>query len=432
MLVHEQGDTEVTVISRCRTPASGPSCVMWFCAGALVVTSACGKPSPVDPATDADLDADVDVDSDADGDDVRDADMVEEDGDTIVDGDPDEIGDGDVDLDVPEPDCSCPAPFADCALIPEVAFSYWDDSMATQLLQAIACAETSLKIAVYDINSPCIVDALLAATTANPDLEVQVVTEFENCGRVDDELVCELSRLEEAGVGEIILDSRASYLMHTKFMVIDGTQAVVSTANWTDNGLCDEFNGSMLIEEQALVDALDDEFDRFFLDGLFGAPPWSEPISESGIDLYFSPSGEDWQDELIRRLGEAEGAIRFMVFAFTREDIAQAMIDAANRGVDVRGVIANRFFTSRYSAVTLMVDAGLDVRVAEVHHKTTLIDSGDGQVTLVTGSGNLSTAARDHNNEVVMFIDDRDAVFDAFSIEFERVWSLSEVRTLEE
>jgi phosphatidylserine/phosphatidylglycerophosphate/cardiolipin synthase-like enzyme len=306
----------------------------------------------------------------------------------------------------------------------------WDDALTLQLLNAIACATTSLDIAVYDVTSPCLVDALLAARAANPDLLIRVVTEFDTCGRVEGTLVCELARLEEAGAAEVVVDNRPSYLMHDKFVIVDGARAVVTTANWTNEGLCGEYNAGLLLEDAPLVAALAAEFERFFVAQSFGPPDVVEPISSGGVDLYFSPSGADWQDELLRRVNNADVEIRFLVFAFTREDLAQAMVDAVARGVRVRGVIAHRFFTRTYDAVPLLVDGGVEVRVADVHHKTTLIEDSGGS-TIVTGSGNLSAAARDNNNEVVVFIGGDDMWGD-FDAEFDRIWAVAEVETLEE
>lgn len=379
------------------------------------------------------VDGDGDVDGDVDSDGDLDAD-VDADGDGDVDADGDADGDGDVDGDVeqdadtPVVDCECPPPLTSCQTIPQVAFSYWDESLAVQLLQGIACATTTLDIVVYDINAPCLVDAILEAVEANPELVVRVVTEFETCGRVGGVLACELSRLEEAGAAEVVLDNRASYLMHDKIMIIDGVEAVISTANWTDNGLCEEHNGSVFTDDPVIVSALSAEFDRFFVDESFGAPEWAEPVDGVTMDLFFSPSGADWQDEMLRQIEEADGTIRFMIFAFTREDLAAAMIAAADRGVVVQGVISHRFYTATYPAIVAMDEADLDIRVANVHHKSTLIESSSGDV-LVTGSGNLSTAAREHNNEVVLFVDDP-TMYDAFSDEFERVWALGEDATL--
>jgi phosphatidylserine/phosphatidylglycerophosphate/cardiolipin synthase-like enzyme len=155
-------------------------------------------------------------------------------------------------------------------------------------------------------------------------------------------------------------------------------------------------------------------------------------VSAEGVDLYFSPRGDDWQNEIIRLLGEADGSIDFMVFAFTREDIAEAVIAAAARGVTVRGIIDDEFFTSRYDAVTNMVAAGIAIRVAPVHHKGMLIEDADGSTVLVYGSGNFSTAARDDNNEIVLFVHDDADTFSAFSGELDRIWDTAVQRPLEE
>ena len=399
----------------------------------LCLIMACGPSETVDGDADVDGDGDADMDADSDADSDADADS---DSDSDADADSDSDGDGDADADsdadADADDCPCPEPLAECGLLPHTTFSYWDDSMSEQIVSAISCAEASLDICVYDIQWSCFVDAILSAWRSNPRLQIRVVTEFDNCGRVGGVLSCDLARLEEEGAAVVVLDDRPSYLMHDKFMVIDGERVLVSSANWTAGGMCDTFNSSVLLDTPALVSGLEAEFERFYDQGNFGVTPWSEPITGDGIDLYFSPRGEDWQEEILRLIGEADGSLELMIFAFTREDIATAIIDAAGRGVDVRMVIDHAFFTRRYPAIPALVDAGIDIRVAPVHHKSMLLENADSSTVVVFGSGNFSTAARDNNNEIVLFARDDSDIYDAFADEFDRIWDVAVIETLED
>jgi len=378
--------------------------------------------TPWDFSEDRTGDPDVFPDSDPDG--IPD---IPPDGDTDVQ--PDLVPDGDV---VTDPDadvweCGCPeTPVQTCGTVDDVAFSTWDPSLLDQLFGAFACARYSLDISIYDVQWACIVDALMAAKEARPALHIRVVTDNYNCGDTA-ALTCDLRRLVDAGAAEVVSDNR-SYLMHHKLVIVDAGQvdqwAIVGSANWTFQSFCEDYNGGVVVNDSVIVDGLLAEFERM-IGGDFGDTPWTEPISSSGADLYFSPPGVDWQEAIIAQLGglSSGATVRFMNYSFTRLDIADALVQAHVRGVDVRG-LTSRMFASE-TAVSNMLDAGVPVRKAYVHHKAMIIDNGT-QKTVITGSGNYSTNARDDNNEIVIFFLNDPDYYDAYMEEFNRIQAIAE------
>lgn len=369
---------------------------------------------------DADLHVDDDVATDVDGetDSVTDPDAVD------VDVEGDGIGDPDVDL----WECGCPdPPLPECQAVERVAFSRWDESLIEQLTGAFACATQSLDIALYDVQWPCLVDAILMAADRNPGLQIRVITDNDNCGDPG-ELSCDLVRLESEGVAQVIPDNR-SYLMHHKVVIVDAglpdRWALVGSANWTFEGFCEDFNGNVVIDDGAIVDGLSAEFDRMFIDGDFGGTPWEEPITSGGMALYFSPPGDDWQDEIIAEINglSSGGTFHFMIFAFTRLDMGEAMIAAHERGVAVSGLVSRMF--SSEEVVDNMLAAGIDVRKDFVHHKALILDDGS-QKTVIMGSGNYSTNARVSNNETVIIFWDDPELYGAYLDEFNSIWAIAE------
>jgi phosphatidylserine/phosphatidylglycerophosphate/cardiolipin synthase-like enzyme len=342
---------------------------------------------------------------------------------------PDLVPDGDV---VTEPDaevweCGCPeTPIQTCGTVESVAFSTWDSSLMDQLFGAFACARYSLDISIYDAEWSCLIDALLDAKEARPALRIRVVTDNYTCGDAG-ALTCDLRRLVDAGAAEVVPDNR-SYLMHHKLVIVDAGQtdqwALVGSTNWTFQSFCEDYNGGVVVDDQAIVDGLYAEFERMF-GGDFGDTPWTEPISSSDAALYFSPPGVDWQEAIISELGAlSSGAtVRFMNYSFTRLDMAEALVQAHGRGVDVRG-LTSRMFASE-TAVANMLDAGIPVRKAFVHHKVLIFDTGS-QQTVVTGSGNYSTNARDNNNEIVVFFWNDPEMYSAYFEEFNRIQAIAE------
>jgi len=366
----------------------------------------------VDPAGDGTLDTRADPDAPPDG---------------TGDAPADARTDRDASSDAPAEEartCRCLAPPTTCTTPERIAFSRWDDDMQTQVLQAIACATTTLDIAMYDVQWSCLIDAILAAKAAHPSLEVKVIVENENCGPTA-ALTCDAKRIVTAGAGEVHADTRLSYLMHHKTILVDagltGAMAVIGSANWTYKSFCEDYNDSLLVTDDTIVGALLAEFDRMW-GGAFGDTPWTEPVSGGGADLFFSPPGNDWQGAIVARLGllGSGATVRFLVSAFTLQEMADALKAAKARGADVKGVVGRRF--AGEAAVASMLTAGIEVKKAEVHHKALFLDDGTSKAVFM-GSGNWSAAARDNNNETVLYFADDAALHDAFAAEFTGVFS---------
>jgi phosphatidylserine/phosphatidylglycerophosphate/cardiolipin synthase-like enzyme len=100
------------------------------------------------------------------------------------------------------------------------------------------------------------------------------------------------------------------------------------------------------------------------------------------------------------------------------------LIDAKNRGVEVKVVIEEENAYGQGSDYQMLKDAGVDVRLdgnpALMHHKFMIVD---GEL-MVTGSYNWSTAAEDRNDENFVVIRDK-AVVDRFAQEFNRLLSVA-------
>ena len=133
---------------------------------------------------------------------------------------------------------------------------------------------------------------------------------------------------------------------------------------------------------------------------------------------------ERCDDLLISLMGGARERIYVAVYSFTSDRLAEALIGARNRGVDVRVVMERERSNEQGSEYPRLLGAGVEVRLDAspglMHHKFMVID---GEI-VVTGSYNWSAAAEERNDENLVVIRDRD-VAGAFEREFERLWSQS-------
>lgn len=126
------------------------------------------------------------------------------------------------------------------------------------------------------------------------------------------------------------------------------------------------------------------------------------------IQVAFTP-GDDAGKLIADAISGARRQVLVQAFSFTHHRIAEALIAAKRRGVDVR-VIADKEQTEKIpTSVIARIAAGgvpvfLDSDHTSAHSKVMVIDAGSQEATLVTGSFNFTQAAQYKNAENVLVI----------------------------
>ncbi|KAI7872850.1 hypothetical protein BDF14DRAFT_1889253 [Spinellus fusiger] len=143
--------------------------------------------------------------------------------------------------------------------------------------------------------------------------------------------------------------------------------------------------------------------------------------SEAYCIPVFFPSENSYQ-AFISALGSAKSSLLVCVFSLTDDNTADILIDAKQRGVDVRIITDNDQLTGKGADVLrLQRDYGIPYKTDDseqfMHNKFAVID---GRI-VITGSFNWSIGARFKNRENVV-ITNIPSVVEPFSIEFERLW----------
>jgi len=119
----------------------------------------------------------------------------------------------------------------------------------------------------------------------------------------------------------------------------------------------------------------------------------------------FSPEGH-CSTYILDEIAAAHHTIRVQAYSFTSHDIADALIEASRRGVDVAVIVDKSQTSERYSVLNDLSNAHLQVYVdyccAIAHNKVIIID----QHRLLTGSYNFTKAAESKNAENLLILDD--------------------------
>ncbi|MFT6817684.1 MAG: phosphatidylserine/phosphatidylglycerophosphate/cardiolipin synthase-like enzyme [Myxococcota bacterium] len=246
--------------------------------------------------------------------------------------------------------------------------------------------------------------------------------------------------LVEVGV---VLSVRApnDRIMHNKFVLIDDTTLFTGSTNFSRNGVMLNNNGSLIVSDPIMAAAYAAEFEQMYSQGLFGRrkesvnPPTRSPIGDHIVTPRFSPA-DPANLALLDTLAEADIAVLFMVFSFTREDIIRELIDLHNSGIQVVGVFDESQARSRYSADDILAEAGVPVFIdgnhnaigfagGKLHHKAMIVDPlSESEPTTIVGSYNWSASANEYNDENLLVIEGAE-VASAYMDEFCRVLAVA-------
>ncbi|HTO48584.1 MAG TPA: phospholipase D family protein [Burkholderiales bacterium] len=126
------------------------------------------------------------------------------------------------------------------------------------------------------------------------------------------------------------------------------------------------------------------------------APP-ALPFSACGtVQVAFAP-WEDAEGLVVRPIGEAQRQILVQAFSFTRQRIAQALIGARRRGVEV-------LVTADREQAVPGIPVWRETRHAAAHSKVMIIDAGTRDSAVITGSFNWTAGAQRRNAQNVLVL----------------------------
>jgi phosphatidylserine/phosphatidylglycerophosphate/cardiolipin synthase-like enzyme len=119
--------------------------------------------------------------------------------------------------------------------------------------------------------------------------------------------------------------------------------------------------------------------------------------------VYFSPQG-GCEQAIIQQIEQAKTEIKIQAYSFTSEPIAESLLAAHKRGVDVQVILDKSQKTQSYSSYTFFKNQGIPVFIdsahAIAHNKIIIID----KQIVITGSFNFTKAAEEKNAENLLIL----------------------------
>lgn len=120
----------------------------------------------------------------------------------------------------------------------------------------------------------------------------------------------------------------------------------------------------------------------------------------------FTPGG-NCTDLIVREIGRAQKQVLVQAYSFTSPPIAQALVQAKRRGIDVRVILDKSQLSERYGSGDFLSHAGIPVLVDDppgiAHSKVMVIDGEE----VITGSFNFTRSAQERNAENLLVLRDR-------------------------
>jgi len=198
--------------------------------------------------------------------------------------------------------------------------------------------------------------------------------------------------------------SRFTYT-HQKTVVVDGSKAVIMTANLTSKYYPTSRDFLVIDTNRADVAAITAVFDADFA---------HRAVSPGdGADLVWSPT--DSQDKLLALINGATSSLRIYSEEMGDTTVENALVKAAKRGVDVQVCGENE--DGEYdSAYAKLARAGIHISYYSsstgfyIHGKVIEADYGTGHARMFVGSENFSRTSLDDNRELGLIVSDHAAL----------------------
>jgi phosphatidylserine/phosphatidylglycerophosphate/cardiolipin synthase-like enzyme len=287
----------------------------------------------------------------------------------------------------------------------------------SQLVEAMDNAQFSIDLAIYHLNLWSVRDALIRADHRGVD--VRVVVDDVHLGET------EITALKREGI-EVVSD-HGPHLMHYKFVLIDRMEVWTGSMNLTVDGVYRNDNNIFRLRSREVAENYLREFEEMYIQNRFGSASLADTpnpkVNLGGIELeiYFSPD-DNVQGRVVELIKDASQKLDLLAFAITSDPISNALIEAEQRKVEVRGVVEASQIHIMGSDVSRLLAEGIDLRLDEnnnlMHHKVMVIDSS----IVILGSYNFTRSAEEDNDENLIIIHDP-ALSEQFLIEFDRLFN---------
>lgn len=275
------------------------------------------------------------------------------------------------------------------------------------LINEINCSRSTIDFAIYGYTKvPAIENALKKARDRGVKIRFVYDTDSKGTNIYPDTLY--LTR--------VFTDNNTDQLhpiMHDKFFVFDGKKVLTGSANISNTDMSGyNSNAVIILNSPEAARIYSQEFEqmycgkwhknkqKFFHDSI--------QLGNSSVQVYFSPEDKPLTAHVIPLIDNAKKYIYIPAFLITHKNMAQSLIDAKNRGVDVKIILDATNTHDSATKLKMLRGAGIPVKTeifaGKLHSKSIIIDD---QYTII-GSMNFSRSGEGANDENLVVIKNPD------------------------
>ncbi len=305
------------------------------------------------------------------------------------------------------------------------------------LIKAINDSKNKLYFAIYGISNYDIMNALIAKYENG--IDVQWVTDINKYGKNNYSKTHLLQKkIHNFNIDKIaeqfkanrnqkfeyyidgkkytreFTDSQIKYftdqLMHNKFFIFDNDLISTGSVNMSVSGIEGQNANDLLIINSPKINQIYTQEFQQMKSGLFHKQKKKIKNKKHlkldngfNISVYFAPYDNDFMLDVIQIINEAKDFIYIPMFFFTDKKIPQTLINAKERGVDVRVILDATSAARKYSKHEILREAGIKVKVenwaGKMHMKALITEC-----YVVTGSLNWTNRAQFFNDENSLII----------------------------
>jgi phosphatidylserine/phosphatidylglycerophosphate/cardiolipin synthase-like enzyme len=151
-------------------------------------------------------------------------------------------------------------------------------------------------------------------------------------------------------------------------------------------------------------------------------PQGGSSISGENAFLYACPQ-DNCAEQLIKFMGSASKSLHILIYSLTKQEIADAIVAAKEKGLDVKVVMDKGQAAGKYSLDEFLIENGVQVKIVDppgyaiMHNKVAVVDGN----AFSTGSFNYTQNADSGNAENLLIVKDK-AMAEKMEGEFEKYW----------
>lgn len=278
-----------------------------------------------------------------------------------------------------------------------------------EILQNINSTQNSLDIAVYGYSStPQIEEALKSAIKRG--VNVRLVYDIDSQGNNIYEHTYLLTKIIPQNISDLA-SAEVRNIMHNKFYIFDDKKVITGSANLSHTDMSGfNTNSIILINSPEVAKLYKQEFEQLY-NGKFHNAKISFPnkrikVSNIELEIYFSPQDKAITNAVLPLIEKAKEYIYIPTFVLTEKRVADALINAHKRGVDVKVIIDALSASNAFTKHELLRQSGISVKTenyaGKMHSKSLIVDDK----STIIGSMNFSNSGEKRNDENLVLIND--------------------------